>query len=276
MNSRILPIEFKIIIHMTQLRVNKHIHPLYQNQKEELTNLIENYDALTTYLFKGSRNSIKLVTLSTGQRVAIKSFKIPNELNKRVYKFFRKPKGLRSYEHAEKLKTLGVANPQAIAYFEYSTATTIRNTYYISEFVEAEMTYRDLISQKNYPNREVILEEFVRFSYGLHEKGIEFLDHSPGNTLIKKQDDGTYVFYLVDLNRMKFNQEMSFSNRMKNLAHLTTNIQDIEKMAEHYARLIGKSSKEVFIRLWLETIKFQFRFYKKKELKFKIKRFYFS
>lgn len=261
---------------MTQLRVNQRIHPLYQNQQEELTNLIENYDALTTYLFKGGRNSIKLATLSTGQRVAIKSFKIPNEFNKRVYKFFRKPKGLRSFEHAEKLKELGVANPQAVAYFEYSTATTIRNTYYISELVEAEITYRDLIMQKNYPDRDIILEEFVRFSYGLHEKGIKFLDHSPGNTLIKKQSNGTYTFYLVDLNRMKFNQEMSFSHRMKNLAHLTTNINDIEKMAEHYARLIGKNSKEVFIRLWLETIKFQFRFYKKKDIKFKIKRLYIN
>ncbi|WP_060872533.1 lipopolysaccharide kinase InaA family protein [Myroides odoratus] len=261
---------------MTQLRVNHRIHPLYQNQQEELTKLIENYDALTTYLFKGSRNSIKLVTLSTGQRVAIKSFKIPNEFNKRVYKFFRKPKGLRSFEHAEKLKELGVANPQAVAYFEYSTATTIRNTYYISEYVEAEITYRDLIIQKNYPNRDVILKEFVRFSYGLHEKGINFLDHSPGNTLIQKQPDGTYKFYLVDLNRMKFDQEMSFSHRMKNLSHLTTNINDIEKMAEHYARLIGKNSKEVFIRLWLETVKFQFRFYKKKDIKFKFKRLYIN
>lgn len=261
---------------MTQLRVKKLIHPLYQNQQEELTKLIENYDELTTYLFKGSRNTIKLVTLSTGKRVAIKSFKVPNQFNQRVYKFFRKPKGLRSFEHAEKLKQLGVANPQAVAYFEYSTATTIRNSYYISEFVEAEITYRDLIEEKDYPNREVILEEFVRFSYDLHEKGIKFLDHSPGNTLIEKQEDGTYKFYLVDLNRMKFDQEMLFTHRMKNLAHLTTNIKDIEKMAEHYAELIGKSSKEVFIRLWLETIKFQFRFYKKKDLKFKFKRFYFN
>ncbi|MBB1138484.1 lipopolysaccharide kinase InaA family protein [Myroides sp. WP-1] len=261
---------------MTQLRVKTLLHPLYHDQQEELTNLIENYDELTTYLFKGTRNSIKIATLSTGQRVAIKSFKIPNIFNQYVYKFFRKPKGLRSFEHAERLKKLGVANPQAVAYFEYSTTTRIRNTFYISVLVDAELTYRDLITQKNYPNREVILEEFVRFSYGLHEKGINFLDHSPGNTLIEQKENGAYKFYLVDLNRMKFDQVMSFTHRMKNLAHLTTNIQDIEKMAEHYARLIGKNSKEVFIRLWLETIKFQFRFYKKKDLKFKIKRFYFS
>lgn len=261
---------------MTQPRITKVIHPLYQNLEEELTNLITNYETQSTYLFKGNRNTIKLATLSTGQRVAIKSFKIPNAINKRVYKWLRKPKGKRSFEHAEKLKELGVASPQAVAYFEYSTATTIQNTYYISAFVEAEITYRDLITQKNYPNRELILEEFVLFSYGLHEKGIKFLDHSPGNTLIQKQKDGTFVFYLVDINRMKFNQNMSFSERMKNLAHLTTNIQDIEKMAEQYARLIGKSSKEVFIRLWLETIKFQFRFYKKKDIKFKMKRFLVS
>lgn len=261
---------------MTQRKGKRIIHPLYQNQREELIQLIEAYDELTTYIFKGNRNTIKGATLSTGQQVAIKSFKIPNEFNKRVYKFFRKPKGLRSFEHAEKLKELGVANPQAVAYFEFSTTTTIRETYYIAEFVDTEITYRDLITQKNYPDRDVILEAFVRFSYNLHEKGIQFLDHSPGNTLIEKQQDGTYKFYLVDINRMKFNQNLSFANRMKNLAHLTTNIHDIEKMAEHYALLIGRSSKEVFIRLWLETIKFQFRFYKKKDLKFRMKKFYFN
>jgi len=261
---------------MTQLRVKERIHPLYQAQKEELTNLIETYDAQTTYVYKGIRNSIKLATLSTGQQVAIKSFKIPNAFNQRVYKFFRKPKGLRSFEHAEKLNQLDVASPQAVAYFEYSTATTIRQTYYISEYVNAEITYRDLIEQEEYPERAIILEAFVRFSYGLHEKKIKFLDHSPGNTLIKKQENGNYAFYLVDINRMKFDQDMTFTNRMKNLAHLTTNIQDIEKMAEHYAQLIGRSSKEVFIRLWLETIKFQFRFYKKKDWKFKLKRLCYS
>jgi hypothetical protein len=38
----------------------------------------------------------------------------------------------------------------------------------------------------------------------MHEAKINFLDHSPGNTLIIKKDNGDYDFYLVDLNRMKF------------------------------------------------------------------------
>ena len=53
---------------------------------------------------------------------------------------------------------------------------------------------------------EIILRQFIRFSYLLHQKGIEFLDNSPGNTLIKKNEKGVYDFYLVDLNRMKFHQ----------------------------------------------------------------------
>jgi hypothetical protein len=36
----------------------------------------------------------------------------------------------------------------------------------------------------------------------MHEASINFLDHSPGNTLIVKKSEGKYDFYLVDLNRM--------------------------------------------------------------------------
>ncbi|UVD80883.1 Kdo domain containing protein [Myroides albus] len=260
---------------MKHLRVSAIIHPQYQNLKEEITKIINAYDEINTYIYNGSRNSIKLATLSNGQKIAIKSFKIPNIINRYVYKLIRKPKGLRSYEHSERLNELGINSPQAIAYFEYTTNLTLRNSFYVSEYVDAELTYRDLLLQSENPNREKILKEFIDFTYQLHEKKVKFLDHSPGNTLIKQNEDGTFSFYLVDVNRMKFNKEMNFTKRMKNLSHLTTNIDDIEKMASHYAHLIGKNSFDVFLRLWLETIKFQFRFYKKKDLKNKIKKMYY-
>lgn len=252
---------------MKKLKVNAIIHPQYKKQQKELTEIIHAYDQIDTYIAKGSRNTIKLVTLSTGKQIAIKSFKKPNLINRYIYKLLRKPKGLRSYEHADKLNQLGIKSPNAVAYFEYSSRGALTNSYYISEYIQADITYRDLEEQLDFPNRDQILQKFIEFTFLLHEQGVNFLDHSPGNTLIKIKEDGTYDFYLVDINRMKFNQNMSFSNRMKNLSHLTTDINDIEKMATYYAHLIGKSSRDVFIRLWLETIKFQFRFYKKKEIK---------
>lgn len=253
-------------------KVRGIINPRYNQLEAEIYNYIRTYDSITTYLTRGTRNTIKLATLSSGQTLAIKSFKIPNVVNKYVYKFLRKPKAQRSYEHGFKLRELGFKTPEPIGYIEYFFGGTLCESYYISNYLEADISYRDLIEDLDYPDREEILKQFTTFSFCLHEKGIEFLDHSPGNTLIKKTAQNQYQFFLVDLNRMKFNSQLSFKERMRNLSRLTTNISDIEKIANQYARLIGKSSVEVFNRLWLETLKFQFRFYKKKEIKFRLKK----
>ena len=61
-----------------------------------------------------------------------------------------------------------------------------KKSFYLSEQVDCDLTYRELITDLNYPNYETILRAFTRFTYLLHERGIQFLDHSPGNTLIKK------------------------------------------------------------------------------------------
>ena len=47
-------------------------------------------------------------------------------------------------------------------------------------------TYRELITFPNYPDREEILRQFTAFTKQLHDNGVLFKDHSPGNTLIKK------------------------------------------------------------------------------------------
>lgn len=246
------------------------INPKYKNLETEIYHYISAYDNITTYLTKGTRNTIKLATLSNGKKIAIKSFKIPNLVNRYVYNFLRKTKAQRSYEHGMYLLEIGFYTPEPIGYIEYFNKNALRESYYISEYFEADISYKDL--DLDYPDRELILKQFTTFSFCLHENGIKFLDHSPGNTLIKKVEEKQYQFYLVDLNRMEFHSRLNFKERMKNLSKLTTNIHDIEKIANQYAKLIGKSSAEVFNRLWLETLRFQFRFYKKKEIKFKLKK----
>src|SRR5690606_34637350 len=116
-----------------------------------------------------------------------------------------------------------------------------------------------------------ILRQFTRFSFGLHEKGIEFLDHSPGNTLIKNLGNGNYEFFLVDLNRMQFHESMPFELRMKNLCRLTPKKEMVAVMSNEYAKLSGMPESTVFETLWKLTAAFQFRFYRKKRIKKKLK-----
>src|SRR6478609_10094494 len=204
-----------------------------------------NIDSIKTYLFEfkttgkvfgdGKRNIIKLFELD-GKTINVKSFKVPNLINKIVYKYFRKSKARRSFEYATLLLENEIGTPEPIAYLENYNWIGLKESYYASEHLECDLTYRELVEIPNFPDHENILRQFTRFSYNLHQKGIEFKDHSPGNTLIKKVSEGKYEFFLVDLNRMEFHQSMSFELRMKNLSRLTPKKEMIAVMSNEYAK----------------------------------------
>ena len=186
---------------MAQKFVLNHQYPITQIEVESI---LKNFDSIDDYIAKGTRNSIKKTTLESGKIATIKSFKIPNIINKFVYRFFRKSKAERSFAYAKKLIELGFNTPYPIAYIENKTSVSFLDSYYLCELVSADLTYRELVEIPTWENREEILKQFTQFTYNLHEAGIEFLDHSPGNTLIKKIGENQYEFYLVDLNRMIF------------------------------------------------------------------------
>ncbi|MBW1656280.1 lipopolysaccharide kinase InaA family protein [Flavobacterium quisquiliarum] len=218
----------------------------------------------------GQRNQIKLFDLED-KKINIKSFKVPHFINKIAYKYFRKSKAKRSFEFANRLLELGVGTPKPIAFAEFSSILGLEKSFYVSEQLECELTYRELVEDSNYPDHENILRQFTKFSFDLHEKGIEFLDHSPGNTLIKKRENGNYEFFLVDLNRMEFHKSMSFDMRMKNLCRLTPLKEMVAVMSNEYAKLYGESEQKIFDTLWKYTSEFQERYYRKKRLKKKLK-----
>lgn len=234
--------------------------------KKQLTNIIENFDALEGG--EGNRNVIKIVSFN-GDKLNIKAFKTPNFINKIVYKFFRKSKAQRSFEYANKLKELGVGTPKPLAYFEFKSAFFFGRSFYVSEQLDCDMTYRELTKDFTIPDYDNILRAFTRFTYSLHEKGVQFLDHSPGNTLIKKNDKG-YDFYLVDLNRMNFGT-LNFETRIKNFARLTIHKSMVEVMSDEYAKCSGEDYNKIVDLMWLETEKFQEKFHRKKRLKKKLK-----
>jgi len=247
------------------------INPNYQTTSQEIDQIINRYDSITEYVAKGDRNSIKKTTLSNHKIATIKSFKIPNIVNKYVYRFFRESKAQRSYDYAKKLIDLGFLTPYPIAYVEQTNGLQFLNSYYFCEMVNADLTYREMVHDIKWPNRTEILKQFTRFTYELHEAGIEFLDHSPGNTLIKQIGENKYEFYLVDLNRMNFHETMDFDLRMKNFSRLTPHKEMVEIMAKEYARLINKPEKEVIDAMWNKTTEFQDKFLLKQERKKKLK-----
>ncbi len=239
-----------------------------KRKKKAILSYLRNFNSEGESLNDGQRNSIKIFELGA-EKINIKSFKIPNAVNKIVYRFFRKSKAERSFEYANHLVSNKIGTPFPIAFAENKSGLTFKDSYYVSEHLACDLTFRELVTNPDYPNHEELLRAFTRFTFNLHEQEIEFLDHSPGNTLIQL-NNGDYKFFLVDLNRMNF-KKLNFEERMKNFARLTPKKEMIEVMANEYAQLINKPEAEVFEKMWFFTNQFQQKFRRKKELKKKFK-----
>lgn len=243
----------------------------FQKYEQTLSRFIHNFTTSGTLFGNGKRNTIKLFELEE-KTVNIKSFKTPNFYNKIIYKFFRKSKARRSFEYANKLLKHGIGTPQPVAFAESFTLLGLNKSYYISEHLECDLTFRELVEIPDFPENEIILRQFTQFCYTLHQKGIEFLDHSPGNTLIKKSNDGNYQFFLVDLNRMNFLTDMSFEKRMKNLSRLTPRKEMIAFMSHVYSDLYKiETEVNIFQKMWSYTDDFQKKYHRKIRLKKKFK-----
>lgn len=237
----------------------------FQAQREALIQAAEQFDQTQAPLIgTGDRNVIKRIEID-GISMAVKSFKRPNWINRLVYRHWRKSKAHRSYLYAHKLSALGIGTPKPVAFMESYGCGGIQRSFYFSLNIQADYTFRELIHQPELADRDSIIEAFTNFTFNLHQKGVLFQDHSPGNTLI--QIKGKAVnFYLVDLNRMTF-KSLSRSERIQNFARLTPLKEMVDKMSETYARLAGWPVDELKGQMWRVTQDFQNRFHRKRRLK---------
>ena len=87
---------------MSQTKQVVHFHPDYESKKAKVLECIAHFEREGQDVLQGDRNTIKSFEID-GEKINIKSFKIPNGFNAFVYKFIRKSKAKRSFEYAEKL-----------------------------------------------------------------------------------------------------------------------------------------------------------------------------
>ena len=193
------------------MRKNLEVYSGYETLKPQLEKIFDNFKEEGVYVVEGKRNVIKKVRV--GDEVFnIKKFKTPGFLQSIVYRFMRKSKAKRSFEYAKRLVSHQIKTPFPIAYCEFFSGG-LKESFYVSKHLDYDFDFRVLIHQPKFVEREKILQQFTDFTYKLQECNVNFLDHSPGNTLINKRPDGNYDFYLIDLNRMNF-ESMGFEKRM--------------------------------------------------------------
>jgi len=241
-----------------------HIHKKFSHLKSDILKCISHFETEGSYVTKGERNVIKSFKIEA-ETLNIKSFKTPKLINSFVYKHLRKSKAKRSFEYAQKLISCHILTPFPVGYVENASASGLTSSYYISRHVDYDFDFRVLIHNPLLNNRDQILKQFTQFTFKLHENNINFLDHSPGNTLIL-ENGPKYDFYLIDLNRMTF-KTMNLQQRMDNLKRLWLSKKMIRIIATEYAQLSNKPFEEVYSLLLQSSQEFKRKINRKKFLK---------
>ena len=239
------------------------INERFSSHRKEIIHSLNNFEQEGRKIGPGKRNVIKAVSIG-GMELNIKAFQVPNVVNKIAYRFLRKSKAERSFKYAQELLKRGIKTPAPVAYAEEMTPISFLKSFYVSEHVDYDLTFRDL--DATIEGHGKILRAFTHFTHQLHEKGIEFLDHSPGNTLIQIYED-QFKFYLVDLNRMNF-KSLSYTERLRNFERLSREKPVYEIMADEYAKIINRPSAEVFDQMW----HYNQEFFAKREKKSRLKK----
>lgn len=209
------------------------INPEFKQLEDYLLSVPSRFEQEGKIVYSG-RNTLKTLEYE-GLTFCVKSFKKPHLLNKVVYSYFRKPKAERSFLYATCFMKQGIGTPKPVAYIVFKDFFGVTNTYYISLYQDCDFTFRG-IAMLSEAEQIDAYKAFTRFTHDFHRKGVYFVDHSPGNTLVKKEDSGQWRFWLVDLNRTRFTP-VSPEIGIKNLSMIELPNDKLEIIAGEYARL---------------------------------------
>lgn len=231
-----------------------------------LQDIVTHFNDKGTLLFEGSRNVIKIFDYE-GQKINVKAFQKPSFFKKIVYRFLRESKAKRSYLNAELLLHKGISTPKPLGYIEKFSWLGLADSYYFCQHLENCFSLGEVVNTIDFPDREEIIRGYTRYFFSLHENQIEFIDNSLGNTLIVKEN-GTYSFYLVDLNRLKIHEKMDIETRMNNFSRLTLDWGVREIIAEEYAKLYPKkTAAELFYMIQESALEFHKKMIRKRNFK---------
>ncbi len=185
------------------------------------------------------RNKLYRVTVPEGSFV-VKAFGRLALMRQMYYGWLGASKAKRSHEHSERLDMLGLSSVRSLGYAEQRTRLgLLARAYYVNASIEAT-EYDIHPHMRGWMAPEGFTESLAQFIARLHECGVIHRDLSPGNVLYRVQADGSYTFYLVDLNRMQFvSHPLSLAEASTNISRLTSRTSVTSQLATFYAGCRG-------------------------------------
>ncbi len=180
-------------------------------------------------LLRKARNAIWTVAdpRQPGARLVVKQ-PLKMHPHKRLLDRFKPSKALRSWSGTSDLGRRGVAAAPPVAYWEKIGDRSLKQNYYLCEFVPTEFSARELMlafaaGQAAFAGIAAAdaYGQLCDFLLRLHGRGIFFRDLSGGNVLIRPQGDGRLEFSLIDTGRLHaFDHPLPLGKRLSDLARI--------------------------------------------------------
>lgn len=231
------------------------INPRYAHLKDFVEHIPERFLSEGECIYD-ARNKIK-VFAEGDIKLNVKRYCIPIIFNRLAYMYLRKPKAVRAYSYALKLRTLHIDTPEPIAYILEKEQGLLGYSYFISLQVPYSRRFYEFGEASMTAENQRILEAFGRFTACLHQSEVYHQDYSPGNILFDVLQ-GKPEFCIVDINRMKFGP-VSFRKGCANFARLW----GPKEMFRHIAREYASQREFDEDRTLREILKIRRRYWKK-------------
>ena len=165
-------------------------------------------------------------------------------LHKRLLDRNKPSKGLRSWSGTNELLRRGIGAAGPIAWVEQEKDPTRKENIYACEFVDAELSARELMGayasgaqeHKGIRANEAYAQLSV-FLRTMHGRGIFFRDLSGGNILIERNANQSLSFILIDTGRIRtYPHGLTVHQRMADLVRVGNklNWEGRERLMEHY------------------------------------------
>lgn len=221
------------------------VNPKYKNLSGFIEEIPYKFESEGESVYK-ARNELKVFNYG-GYALNVKSFGVPNIVNKIIYGSFRKSKARRSYLYARRLQGAGFGTPDPIGHIEISKGPFFSNSYYISLHEKNYRTIRDVYWDYDTIINEQLESEYISLIARMHDSDIYHVDNSPGNTLYKfNEEKQSYDFMFVDLNRMQFGP-VDIQKGCGSFKRLIMTDRQIEKIAKEYAKERGFDPKQCYL-----------------------------
>lgn len=179
------------------------IHPAFERMRSFVEALPHRFETGQSETLHEARNTVRAFAVGE-ERVVVKRFQRPNLFRAVVYTYFRKSKARRAYEHALRLRSMGIDSPAPVAWSEYYRHGLLRDSYLVtlrSDYAPLSQT----TPQFPAPETRPVLDAFAGFVIRLHAAGVVHEDFNHGNILWQYDTaTGEYRFQLIDINRMRF------------------------------------------------------------------------